>query len=203
MCNGLMLIEAPGSGGLGSSTLPSKNVFAGTTILSTSALAKHGKGKSLAIIAAKLARAVYFMLRRSEAFGTERFFAHRARFGAGGAHPQPSNWSHPGPRPAATRSADASVPSSTSRPWPRQYAGQPLRIDWTPLTGAEPFLDLAHGSCLPAPHPERGTHRRGSSRFPPRRIEYAAWSLKSFPGRRAPWRARRRRPMLRSASDPR
>ena len=39
-------------------------------------MARHGKGKSLAIIAAKIARAVYFMLRRSEAFDTERFFAH-------------------------------------------------------------------------------------------------------------------------------
>lgn len=38
--------------------------------------AKHGKGKSLAIIAAKLARAVYFMLKRSEVFDAERFFAH-------------------------------------------------------------------------------------------------------------------------------
>ncbi|MGH8632038.1 MAG: transposase, partial [Burkholderiales bacterium] len=39
-------------------------------------MAKHGKGKSLAILAAKLARAVYFMLRRGEAFQAERFFAH-------------------------------------------------------------------------------------------------------------------------------
>jgi transposase len=39
-------------------------------------IAKHGKGKSLAIIAAKLARAVYFMLKRREAFDTQRFFAH-------------------------------------------------------------------------------------------------------------------------------
>jgi len=38
-------------------------------------MAKHGKAKSPAIIAAKLARAVYFMLRRGEAFDTERFFA--------------------------------------------------------------------------------------------------------------------------------
>jgi len=38
--------------------------------------AKHGKGKSLAIIAAKLARAVYFMLKRREPFDPERFFAH-------------------------------------------------------------------------------------------------------------------------------
>jgi len=38
--------------------------------------AEHGKGKSLAIIAAKLARAVYFMLKRREPFDPERFFAH-------------------------------------------------------------------------------------------------------------------------------
>jgi hypothetical protein len=37
---------------------------------------KHGKAKSLAIIAAKLARAVYYMLKRSEPFDAERFFAH-------------------------------------------------------------------------------------------------------------------------------
>jgi hypothetical protein len=36
----------------------------------------RGKGKSLAILAAKLARAVYFMLRRGEPFDAERFFAH-------------------------------------------------------------------------------------------------------------------------------
>ena len=39
-------------------------------------MVKHGKGKSLAIIAAKLARAVYFMLKRGEPFDPERFFAH-------------------------------------------------------------------------------------------------------------------------------
>ena len=38
--------------------------------------ARHGKGKSLAIIAAKLARAVHFMLKRGEPFDAERFFAH-------------------------------------------------------------------------------------------------------------------------------
>ncbi len=38
--------------------------------------AKHGKGKSLAIIAAKLARALYFMLKRGEPFDAERFYAH-------------------------------------------------------------------------------------------------------------------------------
>jgi transposase len=39
-------------------------------------MAKHGKGKSLAIIAAKLALAVYFMLKRGEPFDARRFFAH-------------------------------------------------------------------------------------------------------------------------------
>ena len=36
---------------------------------------KHGKGKSLSILSAKLGRAVYFMLLRKEPFDIERFFA--------------------------------------------------------------------------------------------------------------------------------
>ena len=37
--------------------------------------AKHGKGKAISILSAKLGRAVYFILRRREAFDEERFFA--------------------------------------------------------------------------------------------------------------------------------
>jgi len=36
---------------------------------------KHGKGKALSILAARLGRAVYFMLRREKSFDSERFFA--------------------------------------------------------------------------------------------------------------------------------
>jgi transposase len=36
---------------------------------------KHGKGKALSIIAARLGRAVYFMLRRGEPFNREKFYA--------------------------------------------------------------------------------------------------------------------------------
>jgi len=36
---------------------------------------KHGKGKALSILAAKLGRAVYFMLKRKEAFDVTTFFA--------------------------------------------------------------------------------------------------------------------------------
>ena len=36
---------------------------------------KHGKGKAISILSAKMGRAVYFMLRRREAFDEERFFA--------------------------------------------------------------------------------------------------------------------------------
>jgi transposase len=36
---------------------------------------KHGKGKAISILSAKLGRAVYFMLRRQEAFDEARFFA--------------------------------------------------------------------------------------------------------------------------------
>jgi hypothetical protein len=35
---------------------------------------KHGKGKALSIFAARLARAVYLMLRRQEPFDQEKFF---------------------------------------------------------------------------------------------------------------------------------
>ncbi len=34
---------------------------------------KHGKGKALSILAHKLGRAVYFMLKNKEAFDQERF----------------------------------------------------------------------------------------------------------------------------------
>ena len=35
---------------------------------------KHGKGKALSILAAKLARAVYFMLKRGQVFDPDKFF---------------------------------------------------------------------------------------------------------------------------------
>ena len=35
---------------------------------------KSGKGKALAILAAKLGRAIYWMLRRKEAFNPKRFW---------------------------------------------------------------------------------------------------------------------------------
>ena len=35
---------------------------------------KHGKGKALSILAAKLARAVYFMLSRGRVFEADRFY---------------------------------------------------------------------------------------------------------------------------------
>ena len=38
---------------------------------------RHGKGKALSILAAKLGRAVYFMLKRERAFEMQRFLAHR------------------------------------------------------------------------------------------------------------------------------
>jgi len=40
---------------------------------------KHGTAKALAILAARLARAVYFMLRKEEAFDEERFFTGQAK----------------------------------------------------------------------------------------------------------------------------
>ena len=39
-------------------------------------VSKHGKGKALSILAHKIGRAVYFMLKRKEPFSMETFFAH-------------------------------------------------------------------------------------------------------------------------------
>ena len=36
---------------------------------------RHGKGKALSILAARLGRATYFMLKNSEDFDIERFYA--------------------------------------------------------------------------------------------------------------------------------
>src|SRR5262249_52636986 len=43
---------------------------------------KHGKGRGLAILAARLGRAVYHLLRKGEVFDEERFWGPRARAGA-------------------------------------------------------------------------------------------------------------------------
>jgi len=39
-------------------------------------VSKHGKGKALSILAHKIGRAVYFMLKRKEPFSMDTFFAH-------------------------------------------------------------------------------------------------------------------------------
>ncbi len=36
--------------------------------------ARHGKGKALSVLAAKLARAVYFMLKRAQVFDPDKFY---------------------------------------------------------------------------------------------------------------------------------
>ena len=43
---------------------------------------KHGKGRGLAILAARLGRAVYHLLRKGEVFDEERFWGQRARAAA-------------------------------------------------------------------------------------------------------------------------
>ena len=37
---------------------------------------KHGKAKAMSILAARIARGVYWMLKRKEAFDVNRFFNH-------------------------------------------------------------------------------------------------------------------------------
>jgi len=81
-CKALILIEAPVFGGLGSTALPSKNVFADTTILSekeasnailypaTSALLRRGSARALDV-------------RVRARSGRERLGVEEHRFGAG------------------------------------------------------------------------------------------------------------------------
>jgi transposase len=66
---------------------------------------KHGSGKTLAIVAARLARAVYHMLRKQEAFDEERFWSGQAKLPA------------PLPQPAeAVAANDATRPSPEAAP---------------------------------------------------------------------------------------
>jgi transposase len=77
--------------------------------------AKHGKGKSLAIIAARLARAAYFMLKRRVPFDANRFFAHKNSAAAKGSSPKVlTGATLKGARPETT-SAKVTVPASTNR----------------------------------------------------------------------------------------
>jgi transposase len=81
--------------------------------LRTRLAAKHGKGKSLAIIAARLARAVYFMLKRRTPFNATRFFASTSSAGAKGSSPHRLTGASKGCA-ARSRSTEVSVPASTN-----------------------------------------------------------------------------------------
>ncbi len=77
-------------------------------------VAKHGKGKSLSIIAARLARAVYFMLKRRTPFDAERFFAHSGSAGTKGSSLNvPTGAALEGARPERS-STQLTVPASTA-----------------------------------------------------------------------------------------
>jgi transposase len=79
--------------------------------------AKHGKGKSLSIIAARLARAVYFMLKRKEPFDAERFFASSGSAAAKGSSPNVlTGASVKGARPARGSTKVIVPVSTTSEP---------------------------------------------------------------------------------------
>jgi hypothetical protein len=101
--------------------------------------AKHGKGKSLSIIAARLARAVYFMLKRRTPFDTERFFAHSGSAGTKGsslnvltgaavqgARPEPNSLCPRAPQPSLAASGCARQPSRVD--WPGASSSA-VRID--------------------------------------------------------------------------
>jgi hypothetical protein len=68
---------------------------------------KHGKGKALTIFAHKLARAVYYMLRREHAFDGTKFFHSTARRGGSEERPSPAAGGVLGPRAPMTHRAEA------------------------------------------------------------------------------------------------
>ena len=84
---------------------------------------KHGKGKALTILAHKLARAVYYMLRRGQAFEATKFFSQATRGERparpaidGGAHSEVHDASRSGPtRPDREGGRDVDPPEITRR----------------------------------------------------------------------------------------
>jgi transposase len=70
---------------------------------------KHGSAKALAIVAARLARAVYHMLRKEEAFDEERFWSGQGK---------PSAGATPSTRPAARNGQAKPSPAPATRSKP-------------------------------------------------------------------------------------
>jgi transposase len=70
---------------------------------------KHGSAKALAIVAARLARAVYHMLRKEEAFDEERFFSGQAPSTSGSTNASK-------PASADVQSKPAALPARTVKP---------------------------------------------------------------------------------------
>jgi len=70
---------------------------------------KHGTAKTLAILAARLARAVYHMLRKEEAFDEERFFNGKAK-------PSPAPRRSTKPAAAQDEAKQPSTPTSKTKP---------------------------------------------------------------------------------------
>ena len=77
---------------------------------------KHGSAKALAILAARLARAVYHMLRKQEAFDEDRFWSGQAQAGPKREPARPAAASQPAEqRPAATSRAQPGAGRGKSR----------------------------------------------------------------------------------------
>jgi hypothetical protein len=70
---------------------------------------KHGTAKALAILAARLARAVYFMLRKEEAFDEDRFWSGQAK-------PAPAARSRSKPDAINNQPKQQPAPASKTRP---------------------------------------------------------------------------------------
>jgi transposase len=70
---------------------------------------KHGRAKALAILAARLARAVYHLLRKEEAFDEDRFWSGQAKLAPAATKPA---------KPVAASAGDEQRPAATSKARP-------------------------------------------------------------------------------------
>jgi len=100
---------------------------------------KHGKGKTLAILAAKLGRAVYHMLRKEQPFDAARFWGTPPAASAAATASrtgEPASWGREPEAPGSRPQTPTLLPSLCSVPREEAHAHRPGRRSPTPNGGA-------------------------------------------------------------------
>ncbi len=104
----------------------------------------HGKGKALSILAHKLARAIYYMLKNNVPFNRGEIPGNGIELEGTGAA-RMSNWSRHGVSMTDDRENEEVRHTSANRSLCR-YPGQPVVLDWSPvplLTYMNRFLSVS------------------------------------------------------------